>query len=366
MTTNQADMPLIFFAMSATGNESAAGVTNETWIHGWVRKVSLRQMMLAGVLLAGTLLGWTLFANYWRSFFHGAVDASFADLAASDGKGSGGREYLRVHGDKTYNTGLTQITKHTMNGVETSRETSAYYYILRVDDQPLLVKGKQITQTPEGRLVPIPPDIASDLFAGPRGGRLKTVMLPYMLEASVPFRENGWYAIAASLAAIALAVWMGLRGMRRIGDPRSHPTVQWLESMPDAAGSAAEVEREMRSEVVYAKQNVTITTNFAVRRIFFSFRVYRLDDLLWAYKQVIRQRVYFVPVGSTTALQMVFRGGGKIQVRVAATAVDGLIATIGSRHPFALYGYSAELLKLARSNAAIAAVVDQRRKSAAV
>ena len=338
----------------------AAPPLNETWIHQAVRKVALRQLALAALLLVSVLIGFTVYNSYWRSFLHGPVDASFADLHA-DLSSRGDRQFLRVHGDKAFDTGMTQVTTHTMNGVETSKETSAYYYLLRVDDQPLLVKGKAITTTPEGNLVPVPKDLADDLLSGPSGARLKTVMFPYMLEASDPFRRDGYFAIVASLVALGCAFLLARRGMSRVGDPRTHPSVQWLESTGQVQAVATATDDEVRHSVVYKKQDITLTPNYVVRRAFFTFRIYPLDDLLWLYKQLVRQRVYFVPVGTTTQLLMTFRQKQKASMRVAAADADRLIQQIGARRPWAFYGYSLELKKFADDQAAITAAVDQRR-----
>ncbi len=346
--------------MSLVASSPAPPANRETWIHHAVRQVALRQLALAALLLVSVLVGWTVCNSYWRSFFHGAVDASFADLQA-DLSSRGNRQFLRVHGDKAFNTGMTQVTTHTLNGVETSKETSAYYYLLRVDDQPLLVKGKTIMTTPEGKLVPVPQDLANDLLTGPSGSRLKTEMFPYMLEAAEPFRENGYKGIAVSLAALGCAFLLARRGLRRSGNPRTHPAVQWLESTGQVEAAAAAAEDELRSSVMYKKQDITLTPNFVVRRSFFAFRIVPLDDLLWLYKQMIKQRVYFVPVGTTTQLQMIFRGKQTASMRVAAADADRLIQQIGARRPWAFYGYSLELKKFADNQPAITAAVDQRR-----
>ena len=334
--------------------------SNETWIHRAVRTVALRQLTFAGLLLAGTLVGWTIFLPYWISFFRGPVEATTEELLGTGSSPVSAEKYLSVHGDKTFDTGMTQITTHTTNGVETSRETSAYYYLLRINDAPLLVKGKRIDTAAQGRLVPIPDDLKSDLFSG-SSGRLQSALMPRMLDASENFRENGYWAIGCSIGAVGLAALFARRALQRIGEPGTHPAVQWMHTMPDPAAAAADVERELAHAVRYKKASNTLTQNYVVRRFFFSFRVYALDDLLWCYKQIIQRRVNFIPAGKSHVLKMIFRTGS-LDMEAAGGDVDNLVGSIATARPWALYGYSPELAKLAADKTALTAVVNERRQ----
>lgn len=84
--------------------------------------------------------------------------------------------------------------------------------------------------------------------------------------------------------------------------------------------------------------------NFLVRSRCLSFDVLRLEDLLWAYKHVTRQRIYFIPVGSRVVAKLHFVDG-QASIQAKDKKLDEALSAIHGRVPWALYGYDEELQK---------------------
>ena len=341
--------------------ESAATASGtQSWMHKAIRKTAIIQLAVALCLLAGTAAGFLTNFTYWQGFIHGPVDAARTDLQARNLDALGPRQFLHLAGDKTFETGLNQITTTTQAGIETSKQVTASYYILRTPVGGVVVKGKHVLTEITGRLVPMPPEVEHDIFGGADGEQLKSALSPWMLDASDPYRESGSYALVAGALALGFGAWLTAHARQRLNEPEGHPSMQWALSTSDPRQTEAEIEHEVQLAVLYKGRGITVTHNYVLRRAWYSFRVYPLDDLLWAYKRIVRTSVYFVPVGKSNDLQMMFRGGS-LALRASSAAVDNLLQYLAQRAPWALFGYSEELKKLANNKTALRTTVDQRK-----
>jgi hypothetical protein len=127
--------------------------------------------------------------------------------------------------------------------------------------------------------------------------------------------------------------------------------------------TSAEVERELETAVKTKGGGWTLTQNYAVKNIRFSFDLYRLDNLIWAYKKAIKRRVYyFIPAGTTYAAELIF-SDGKAEVVGKQKKVDELLTLASERAPWAVKGYTADLEKFYKSSRAGFVAEVMKRKS---
>ena len=148
----------------------------------------------------------------------------------------------------------------------------------------------------------------------------------------------------------------------RLRNIETHPAVKRARLWGDPINVSVEAEREFNGQVRYKSASVVLTDNFAILKSFFSFNLYRFHDLLWAYRKVTQRRVNFVPTGKTYSAILHFYGGNVAFIANEKRVVE-VLQFAGSRAPWAIVGYSADLNKLftKQVNAFCAAIEARRR-----
>ena len=126
---------------------------------------------------------------------------------------------------------------------------------------------------------------------------------------------------------------------------------------------SAEVEREREMAVIVKRGGWTLTQNYAVKNMWLSFDLFRLDNLVWVYKKAVKRRVNFIiPAGTTYTAALNF-SDGQADVGGSQKKVEELLALASQRAPWAVKGYTDDLAKLWKSsrNSFVAEVM--KRKS---
>jgi len=128
--------------------------------------------------------------------------------------------------------------------------------------------------------------------------------------------------------------------------------------------TSTEVERELETAVKIKGSGWTLTENYAVKNARLSFDLFRLENLVWAYKKkVVKRRIYFfIPVGTTYAAELIF-SDGQAEVIGRQKKVDELLTLASERAPWAVKGYSADLEKSYKSSRAGFVAEVMKRKS---
>jgi len=187
------------------------------------------------------------------------------------------------------------------------------------------------------------------------------VFYPLLLDTN--YRESGWAGAFWALLAEALFGFFAFRSWRRLSGRVDHPAVTRAKAWGDIAVTSAEVERELEMAVKTKGGGWTLTQNYAVKNARLSFDLFRLDNLVWAYKKAVKRRVYyFIPAGTTYAAELYF-SDGLAEVVGKQKKVDELLALASERAPWAVKGYSADLEKFYKSSRAGFVAEVMKRKS---
>jgi hypothetical protein len=89
----------------------------------------------------------------------------------------------------------------------------------------------------------------------------------------------------------------------------------------------------------------------------------RIEDIVWAYKQVTQHRTNGIPTGKTYNAQFWDRHGVRITVSGKEPVVNQALEAVAQRSPWVLAGFSPELEKTWKQNrAAVIEAVEQRRR----
>lgn len=320
-----------------------------TWIEQSARKKSIGQVVL--FLLVTAIVAWIITDTraYWKVFLHGPPPAAAADLDAAENATNGAQPiatpYVTITGEKVLNTGVQEIT--TYEGVV--KNVSAGYYALKVGNRILIVKSKKEPSTTiAGELDPMPSDVKSSLF--PDGTDPGDVAVVYPLLLDTNYRDSGWAGAFWALLAEALFGFFAWRSWRRLSGAVDHPAIARARTWGDLAVTSAEVERELETAVKIKSGGWKLTQNYAVKQAALSFDLFRLENLVWAYKKASKRRVYAViPAGTTYTAELLF-SDGKAVIGGKQNAVDELLALVSERSPWAAKGYSNELAKFYNSS----------------
>ena len=318
-----------------------------TWIERTARQKSMGQVVLFLVVTAIVVWIYAENAAYCKVFLEarrgrgGELDAA---ATAAENYQPIATPYMTVSGGKVLSTGVQEVT--TYEGF--IHHVSAGYYAMQVGDRVLIVKsGKS-----HGRRRPA---AAGRDAAGPEDGTVSrrdrpvVVAQVYPLLLDTNYRESGWVGIFWALLAEAIFGFFAWRSWMRLTGRVDHPAVKRARAWGDLAVTSAEVERELQTAVKARSKGWTVTQNYAVKRKLMSFDLFRLENLVWAYKKAVKRRVYYViPVGTGYSAELYF-SDGNAEIDGKVKKVDEVLALADERTPWAVKGYSDDLQKPTRA-----------------
>jgi hypothetical protein len=333
-----------------------------TWIERTARQKSIGQVVLFLVVTA--IVAWICAENsaYLKVFFKGPPPATAADLDMAEhevnGEESIATPYVTISGDKVLNTGVEEVT--TYDGI--IKNVSAGYYALEIGSRILIVKSsKTPTTTVGGELGSMPFDLKSDLFPPGTDPADEAVFYPLLLDTN--YRESGWAGLFWALLAEALFGFFAFRSWRRLSGQVDHPAIMRAKGWGDIAVTSAEVERELETAVKTKDGPWILTQNYAVKNARLSFDLFRLENLVWAYKKAIKRRIYFFIPGGTTYVAQLNFSDGQADVAGKQKKVDELLVLASERAPWAVKGYTDDLAKFWKSSRSSFVVEVMKRKS---
>jgi hypothetical protein len=334
----------------------------DNWIAKRIQTVSLRRLVVWTVLLIGGVLLATSDHRYIANFVRGPYKLSRTDLDSIRDVSLTPRYYARVAGDTVLDTGLRQYTVHTQNGVETGREESGAYNALVLGSRYLVVRtGGGESRLAEGKLVPWSDELEAQLFDTKEMQAARSRFYPFYLDTQ-SFRQPGYIVIGVAIVFLLLFVWQALPAWRGWRNPDGHPVAQRIAKWGDPIGVAAEAEHEYANALIRGKGGWRLGNKFLARTSFFSFNLYRMQDVLWAHKKITKHSVNFIPTGKSYEA-IVYCYGGAATIGGNEKKVNEILNFVQQRAPWAIHGYSAELAALFNKNrASFVNSVEQRRQ----
>jgi hypothetical protein len=337
----------------------------ESWISKRIRSVSFRRVVVWSlVLLAGVLLA-ASDQRYIANFIGGPYNLVGADLDSIRNVEATPHYYARVSAEKVLDTGLREYTVRTRSGVETSRDESAAYHALVMGNRFLVVKTPGAgVNVAEGRLVPWPPELESQLFDSREMRSLRANFYPFYLDSG-PFRRPGYIVIAVAVVFLALFFWQAFPAWRAWRNPEAHQLAKRIATWGNPLVVSAEAEREYQQPYLKAGGGWRLGNKYMVQSGFFGIDVVRVQDVLWAYKKITKHSVNFIPTGKSYEA-VVNSYGRTATIPGKEKGVDQVLLFLQSKAPWAVHGFSDELQALWTKKQAefVAAVEDRRREQA--
>jgi hypothetical protein len=335
---------------------------NNSLVHSTIRRSNRNQLILCAVgafLLVGLA---ALNIRYFYNFFFGPFPADRQMLLAATDVGTLRQYFVKISGDQVLDTGAQEVSRNTKTG---SERVTASFMALLLDDQFLIVKAPddKETTTFTGYLEAMPSDVRTEIIADIEREvpEVRGAFLPYMLNTE-SFRGTGYVALGLGIPLFGLCLWGLARAIRRTNDPSTHPILRALGRFGPPDYVASQIDAEMIATTSKVG-GVHLTPNWLVHAGSANLSATRIEDVVWAYKQVTQHRTNGIPTGKTYAAQIWDRHGVRITVTGKEPVVTQALEAVAQRVPWVLAGYSPELEKTWKQNrAAVVDAVEQRRR----
>jgi hypothetical protein len=334
----------------------------DTYISKQVRRSNRNLVLAQCAILIGVgvfvLLNW----RYVYNFIAGPFPADKDQLATIADPDKSLRYFFSINGDKSFESGLTEVERETNTGRET---TKAHYVLLTMGDKLLVVKASPGDSGWhfDGGLEQLRSDVRSQVEAPfveqyPESLRM---FLPTMLDAT-GFRNDGFWALAVCVPLVGIAVWYLRVALMRRRQPSRHPIVAWLSSFGDL-NQLVSIDAEFLGATKIGK--ATTTASWIFVPTIFGLKVARIEGLTWVYEKVTRHYHTFIPTGKTYAAVLWDRSGRALEIDGRKKKVEQLVNVVLDRAPWVAVGFNNDLEQLSKSDwAGFVSAVDQRRLGA--
>jgi hypothetical protein len=317
-----------------------------------IRRAS-RNTLLAGLILL-VFAACVAAANqrYLRSFFLGARPSSVEavaqmDLAHAD-------QFVKLTVPAAYSTGIT----HTTTYREHPRGYVDSVYLLAADRGRPVVLRVPAGEAPakagplalEGRLRPLEGELEEQIKRMLAGSQVPLPVAALYLDAE-DYRSMGWIEVCLGVPLIAFALFLLWRAWQWSADPASHPLARSLSAQTAPLEIALQqMDQELTAPHPSFRLRGTrleVSEHWLLAATPFSARVLALDRLAWAYRHVVRRKLYLlITISRWNYLQAFAAGGRRFTVRLREKDVNAALEELARRAPGAVFGYSRELAKL--------------------
>ncbi len=327
-----------------------------TWIGRRIRR-SNRTWLIWGAFFCACALG--LGSLGWRSaynLFRGPFPIDLATLSKIRRPEDRLEYYVAFEVEKTAPTGFGIKSKN-------NPDPHTEYVIAIVEGRALLIRkpsrqegnaftGTLAAPTPEERTM-----ILAKLEADVPG--LRGAFLPYVMNAQPRQFVSGVISWMIPLGLVfGLGLWMAGKGVVRTIWPSRHPIARALGRFGPPGEIAAAIEEEVGARGVLSVGSVDFLGRWLLCRApFRGFQVFRIDDLVWAHKSVVR--VNGVP---HFWAKLHDRDRKSFSVQSSEQKIDALLTAILTQAPWVIAGYDARLEETWKTNPAeLIEAVGQRR-----
>lgn len=328
---------------------------------GQVRRANLRLLLANVALFTAAVLILTSNWPQMQAWIQGPTHVPVEKVPALGGAGGPVPALLTFDVPEVFSTGFQEV--ETTDGRQTG--VNADYGAVWAGDRMLLVKTKpgSTSRRIVGELKPAPEDIVAGVRKDlPEGKR--ELILPLMVDET-KYRSARAMTLFFFLVFGGLAAFNLVRWARRSRDFGSHPIVRRAGGEAVLRSQGLQLDQEMQT---FARRfgSARLTPHWISVPTRFTTHLARLEDLVWVHRQVTQHRVwYLIPAGKTHAVACYTRGGHAFVASMKEKEADELVATIASRAPWVVAGYSDELANVWRKDrGSLVSEVDRRRQAA--
>lgn len=364
----------------------------DNWIYN---KIWAKQYLQIAVYFA-ILLGIVAFVFYKRAFFEKGLNGPLALSQQELDKIEDVWAYpdlVKVNGSQAMESSVKKFRIQEQYGRETSRSVSASYYVLTIGNRKLVVEAPEISNKPIEKLLHptgtlrklrrrLQDEIIKSSLTCIRNfstcSNISTTSIdvsknyyPFYLQ-SVGYSFGPVVYFTSGICSVIFLIFMRplIRSIGYCRNIASHPLVLKLSKWGNPSVIAQEIQTQMQSAQLKSR-DWTVTNDYLIRKTMFCLDIYRISELLWAYKRVtkheVRASIYFIPIlfvpaGNTHAV-ILRCYGGNIIIQGRKVFSENLLQYLATRVPWAAFGYSRELERnFSKRTKEFCAAVEQRKR----
>jgi hypothetical protein len=287
--------------------------------------------------------------RYYYNFFHGPLKMSAETLDHLTDPGKLDRYYVTLTGEREIDTGFTEV--ETGSGSETLK---AKFVAIDLGQHHLIVKKSPGETGPEytGQLIEMPADVKAQIIdpVMQKDPEYAHELHPFMLDTT-GFRHDGYWGLGISIPFLLIALWILRLLVRRTTSPETHPVLRALAHHGPIVDVVQKIDADIKSGFERFMQ-LKITREWILYSDNYSLKAMRLDEVVWLYKKITRQRVNFIPTAKIHSLVLTDRYATSIEsLGGKEKKLDAFIQTLVPRLPNAVIGFHEDLQKLQQKNA---------------
>jgi hypothetical protein len=322
-----------------------------------IARTTRKLLIVNGIIVAGCVVILVLLLPWLTTVFRGPKVINVGDVGQIRDAGAIKDWYVSV--DLDADRFLPQYYK--VSGRKSGTRTYWFYPLKegtlivqagKTDDPPRRITGNIRAHTSE---------VTSKVLSNvPRG--VRRPVLPVIVQSDNP-KIGVWVAAAFWAPFFGIGLWNLVKGAKRLSDQNQHPIVVNLAKMGSPEQLAAGIDAEMAAgHLVIA--NVHVTRSWLCRQTGFGLDLFRLDDVVWAYRKQTKHYTNGIPTGTTHSTVVCDRHGRTVEMQLKKTEqVDELLAAISAAAPHALFGFDEQLAAIWQKNKAeVIAAADERRR----
>lgn len=313
-------------------------------------KKSLRRLYFGYFLLAISVIIFINLHNYIANLISGprSIDAISLESELLSNNIKDLNINLELLPELVYKTGYTAITqtidKYTH---KVKNETTNQEYYLTILGQHILVLEGSPQKIPnnnfEGALLPLSTELQKKLSADfdmSKESASSNKILPYMLSNK---GMTGLPAFWKFLFAIVLGCWGGKITYKQIIDREDKKN--FIYQIPNLVGY--QNMHDFSQDFIHANNtefikigNYKLNSKFLFRDNFFSFEIYPMSKMFWAYKKITKKSVNFIPTGKDYEIVMHFKPNKILSIKESKKHINQRLIFLMHLCPEAKFGYT--------------------------
>ncbi len=330
------------------------------WILQAARRQSGKQLALALVVLAIVVMLLLSNKDYIREYFRGPHTITANDLLNPSSSKTQG--WVTLKADKIHPTGIQEITVRKKRGVERGRSVSAVYFVAEVGNQFVLVKGDEgQTAALQGTFEPMKSDLAAQVFKEPQMQAMRSQFYPLVMNTHDYDNEASTWLPVGGVVALGALIW-GLIGFKHYRNPETHPGVKPFVEAGTLKAAGASIQRSVTGKNTFKLGKSLIAPEYVITQGWTKLDIKPMEQLLWAFKQVTQQKLYYIiPAGKTYAASLNFEKGSLL-LKGKQDKVDEVLEYVAARAPWAAFGHDEDIAQVYKKQRASLVDYVKRRK----
>lgn len=327
---------------------------NTNIIEYQVKRISKNILILNSILLILSII--ILICNFseFKNIVIGPERVDIGEISGLKISGFAARNYVTVYPEKQVSTGLQYVEKeYDSSHNEKSKTVQSVYYVLKEGQNLILAAlppDKENESSYTGwvrKMTPEESDNLRDDISELKAMDNFTVS-EYVLDVKKSSGAAFWYVVCI-ICMIINIIYIS-KSIRYFDFPEKNKIFKQVTKYENPDAAINSIQEELPYDLLQNKGGLFVLRSWILKEGFFSFNIYKLDDVVWIYKKVTRHSVNFIPTGKTYGLVLKFQDKSQCFITMGEKQVDYIITSLKQMNPWIVVGFSQSINKMWTSN----------------